>query len=287
MKKNILIIFVSIILFIIILFFLTHKPQKDHIYGSGIIEIKEVLVTSQIPGIITAIYANQGDSVKKGDTLVIIEHKELIAQKQEALAGLGLVRQTAKEIEIKEKNLTKDLERARNLYKAGELSEKELESIESQYEILNVQKEKIKAQIAQAEAKVSLISVQIEHTFILSPTNGIILNRYYESGEFVNPASPILKIGDISETYLKIYLSEKDLGRIRLGNRTRVYVDAYPEEHFSGEVTYISSEAEFTPKNIQTRDERAGLVFAVKITIHNPEKKLLPGMTADASIIEE
>ncbi len=287
MKKNILIILVPIILFIIIFFFLTHKPQKDLIYGSGIIEVKEVLVTSQIPGIIKAIYATEGDSVKIGDTLVIIEHKELIAQKQEALAGLSLARQTVKEIEIKEKDLIKDLERARNLYKAGELSQKELEAIESQYEILNVQKEKVKTQIAQAEAKVSLTNVQIEHAFILSPINGIILNRYYEPGEFVNPASPILKIGDISEAYLKIYLPEKDLGRTKLGSKARLYVDAYPGEHFSGEITYISSEAEFTPKNIQTRDERAGLVFAVKITIPNLDKKLLPGMTADASIIEE
>jgi len=257
------------------------------IYGSGIIEINELTIASKISGNIKAIFVNEGDEVNIGDTLVIIEHKELLAQKQEANAGLLAAEQSLKEIEIKGKNLLKNLERVRNLHKSGDISDKELENLESQYDILIVQEGGAKAQIEGAKARMSLINTQLDNACILSSLNGIVLNRYYEPVELVISGSSILKIGDLKTAYLKIYLSEKDLGCVHLGKRAEIYVDAYPKQIFSGEVTYISSEAEFTPKNIQTRDERAGLVFAIKITIPNPDAKLLPGMTADARIIEE
>ena len=94
----------------------------------------------------------------------------------------------------------------------------------------------------------------------------------------------MLKISDLTEVELIIYVSETELGGVRLGEKADVYVDAYPNKNFEGKVTYISPEAEFTPKNIQTKDERTKLVFAAKIKIQNPEFKLKPGMPADAEI---
>ncbi|MGQ9464854.1 MAG: HlyD family secretion protein [bacterium] len=287
MKKRFLLFFILIVLCAIILILSLNPRRKNMIYGSGIIEINQLTIASKISGNIKAIFVNEGDEVNIGDTLVIIEHKELLAQKQEANTGILAAEQTLKEIEIKEKDLLINLERMRNLHKSGDISDKELENFESQYDILIVQKGRAKAQIEGAKARMNLINTQLDNTCILSPLNGIVLARYYEPAEFVISGSPILKIGDLKTAYLKIYLSEKDLGRVHLHQRAEIYVDAYPKQVFSGEVTYISPEAEFTPKNIQTRDERAGLVFAIKITIPTPDTKLFPGMTADARIIEE
>ena len=102
----------------------------------------------------------------------------------------------------------------------------------------------------------------------------------------VVPGARLFKIGNLNDAWLKIYLVEKDIGKISLGAKAQVGVDAYPKEVFTGAVTWIAKEAEFTPKNIQTKEERTGLVFAVKISIPNPEQKLLPGMPADARILE-
>jgi len=96
-----------------------------------------------------------------------------------------------------------------------------------------------------------------------------------------------MRIGDFNIAHLKIFISERDIGRIRLGNKVQVSVDAYPDEIFWGEVVWIASKAEFTPRNIQTKDDRAQLVFAVKVKLSNEGEKLLPGMPADAKIVQD
>jgi HlyD family secretion protein len=285
-RKNIIFIILVLIIVILVLIF-SRKKEHNELKGSGIIEVNEVNIASKIPGRIKEIRVKEGYNVSCGDTLIIIEHKELLIQKNEANAGLLNAEQSLKEIMINKKELLKNLNRIRNLHKTGDVSDKELEAIETQYELLLIQEERAKSLIEQARARIELINTQLENAFITSPIDGVVLSKYYEPGELVNSGSPILKIGDLKTAWLKIYIMEKDLGRVHLGSKAEVFVDAYPSSVFNGEITWISSEAEFTPKNVQTREERANLVFAVKITIPNTDAKLLSGMTAEARVIEE
>jgi len=283
-KKNIFVVSAIVILGISIILFLTIKKSPD-LYGSGLIEVHEVEVATRVTGQIKKLNVHEGDFVEEGDTLVIIEHQELLAQKQEALASVDIAKQTIKEIELTKKDLEKNLQRIHNLYVTGDVPEKELENYEMRLQILITQEDKARAGLAVAQARLNLIQTQIENTYILSPLSGVVLTKNYETGELVLTGSRLLKIGDLSSAWLKVYLPGKDIGKISFGAQARVYVDAYPKEVFFGKVIWISSEAEFTPKNIQTKEERTGLVFAIKITIPNSNQKLLPGMPADAEII--
>jgi HlyD family secretion protein len=144
----------------------------------------------------------------------------------------------------------------------------------------------LRAGLKAARAQIDLAQAQLANAYILSPIAGVVLARNFEVGELVFPGAQILKIGDLKQAWLRIYVPEKQMGRIRLGKPAAVYADAYRGEKFTGKVTWIAREAEFTPKNIQVREERSQLVFAVKIAIENGDEKLLPGMPADAEICE-
>lgn len=287
MKGKLLIpVFALLAIIIIALVYLT-RPRKNSVYGSGMIEVEEVLVSSQLAGKIADMRAIEGASVRTGDTLVIIEHRELTAQQKESRAGQVIAAQSLKEIEERQKELEKNVVRLRNLHATGDIPDNELENIETQYSVIKTQREKAMAGLKASQARVELIESQIANAYVLSPRSGVILAKNFNQGELVMPASPLLRIGDLKTSWLKIYLSEKDMGKALLGAHAHIFVDAYPRQTFEGRVTWIASEAEFTPKNIQTKDERAHLVFAVKITIPNEEQKLMPGMPADANIIED
>jgi len=120
---------------------------------------------------------------------------------------------------------------------------------------------------------------------LYSPVNGTVLDTNLEVGEVAFPGTPILSIADISRPWIYIYVNETKLGLVKIGQEAKVFIDSYPGRAFKGKVVSISSKAEFTPKTIQTKEERVKLVFAVKISIENPERILKPGMPADAEII--
>jgi HlyD family secretion protein len=119
---------------------------------------------------------------------------------------------------------------------------------------------------------------------ILSPVDGIVLRKNLEVGEMANPGVPIVTLMKPSDLWVRAYVPEEEVGRIKVGSRAQVAVDAYPARRFPGRITEIASEAEFTPRNVQTRKERVNLVFRIKIAVDNPEGILKPGMPADADI---
>ncbi len=112
----------------------------------------------------------------------------------------------------------------------------------------------------------------------------MVLLKIREPGETVAPAQPIVRLGDLEHMRLRVYVPETEINRVKLGQRAEVTIDAAPGRRFEGEVTEISQEAEFTPKNVQTREQRVKLVFGVKIGLANPDRELKPGMPADARI---
>ncbi|MBI4331539.1 MAG: efflux RND transporter periplasmic adaptor subunit [Chloroflexi bacterium] len=140
------------------------------------------------------------------------------------------------------------------------------------------------AQVRQAESALPPLQTQREKMSIVSPANGSVSQKTARKGEFVLPGNAIVKVMDLETVTLKVFIPETNIGLLKLGSAAQVTVDSFRDRRFPGRVTFISPQAEFTPKDIQTKEERAKTVFAVKITLPNPEGILKPGMPADATI---
>ncbi|HEV8311056.1 MAG TPA: efflux RND transporter periplasmic adaptor subunit [Methylomirabilota bacterium] len=147
------------------------------------------------------------------------------------------------------------------------------------------QAEAARAQVAQAEAALAEAKARLADTRIDSPADGVVLRKNLEPGATATPGTPIVTLVNPGDLWLRGYIAETDLGRVRVGQAARITVDAFPGRPFDGRVSEIASEAEFTPRNVQTQKERVNLVFRVKITVANPDGRLKPGMPADAVIL--
>ena len=141
-----------------------------------------------------------------------------------------------------------------------------------------------RAQVSQAQAALALALSRLRETEITSPMRGVVLRKNLEVGETANPGVSILTLVDPRDLWLRAYVPETEIGRIKLGQAARIKIDAFRDRAFPGKITEIASEAEFTPKNVQTQKERVTLVFRIKIGVENPEGVLKPGMPADAEI---
>lgn len=141
-----------------------------------------------------------------------------------------------------------------------------------------------KAQIEQAQAQLAIVESQISDGTVLSPINGVVLVKSAEVGEILAAGTTVATLGDLDKPWLRGYIKEQDLGRVKLGTKAKISTDSYPGKAYWGRVSYISSEAEFTPKQIQTPEERVKLVYRIKIEIENPAHELKLNMPADAEI---
>jgi membrane fusion protein YbhG len=140
------------------------------------------------------------------------------------------------------------------------------------------------AQVVEAHAALAAAQARLAETRLVSPITGVVLRKNMEVGETANPRVPIVTLVDTADMWLRAYVPETDIGRVRVGQPATVSVDAYPGRTFAAQVSEIASEAEFTPKNVQTRKERVNLVFRIKIAVTNAGGVLKPGMPADAEI---
>jgi HlyD family secretion protein len=141
------------------------------------------------------------------------------------------------------------------------------------------------AQVRQAEAAVRLVDAQIAQLTLTAPMDGIVTSRSAQVGETATAGASLLTIANLDEVTLVIYVPENRVGQVRLGQEVEVQVDSFPSQVFVGKVSNIAGEAEFTPRNVQTQEERVNLVFAVKVSIPNADQKLKPGMPADATVL--
>jgi multidrug resistance efflux pump len=142
------------------------------------------------------------------------------------------------------------------------------------------------AEVARAEAALGVLEVQLEKLTLRSPTGGLVTGRMVQVGEMAVPGTSLITVADLDEVTLTVYIPEDEIGRVKVGQAVEVSVDSFPGKVFEGRVSYIASQAEFTPKNVQTQKERVNMVFAVKVKVPNPEHELKPGMPADAVIKE-
>jgi len=138
------------------------------------------------------------------------------------------------------------------------------------------------AQVESAAVALRLAEIQLNYSKLAAPFDGILISRNTESGEVVSPGQEVLSVADLSRMDLKVFVGETEIGKIRPGQKADVQIDSFPGRTFSGTVSYISPQAEFTPKIIQTQKERVKLVYMVKLSIPNPDLKLKPGTPADA-----
>jgi HlyD family secretion protein len=164
----------------------------------------------------------------------------------------------------------------------GEAVLKQAKSNLKMIEVKEKEVEAAQAHVRAAEASLRLAEVQLDFTRLTAPFQGIIANRNIEPGEVVSPGQEVISIADLSIVDLKIFIDETDMGNVKPGRPVNVKIDTFPDKIYKGKITFISPEAEFTPKIIQTQKERVKLVYLVKVAIANPDLELKPGMPADA-----
>jgi HlyD family secretion protein len=171
------------------------------------------------------------------------------------------------------------LKRAEAIFKAAQ--QRYNEAVEgSRKEDINI----ARANLNEASANLGLSQVNLSYTELLAPSNGVVTVRQAELGEVVAPGSPVVTLADLDHIWLRAYVAETDLGRIAWGQNVTITTDTYPGKQYHGRISFISSDAEFTPKSVQTYKERVTLVYRIKIDIDNPNHELKPGMPAEARV---
>ena len=164
-----------------------------------------------------------------------------------------------------------------------------LEEANANYEVVKKQEkiQRAEAQKQQAEAALRLAETRLGYATLCAPLSGVVLSENVEPGEYVAPGTPVVTIGDLENVWLRAYINETDLGRVKFGQEAIITTDTYRDKNYRGRVSFVASQAEFTPKNVQTQEERVKLVYRIKIDVPNPHRELKPGMPADAEILVE
>lgn len=201
------------------------------------------------------------------------------------------VKNEVKEAEARFKRTTEQF----RLLKAGprieqiRQSEAALQQAEAEYSLIKAGArqeviEQARAKLQLAEQDVQQAANLLGYTRLHSPGAGVVMSTSAEAGEYLNPATPVLTIGRSDAPWLRAYVTERMLGRIKLGDTVSVRTDSYPDKSYSGTVSYIGSQAEFTPKTVQTFEERVKLMYRIKVRLDDPDRELKPGMPADGEL---
>ena len=292
-KKCLKIFYLILITFV--LFIYCEKKNNDQITGSGTLEATEITISSKSNGQVLDILVKEGDQVQVGSVIAVVDTEKLVLQKQQIQAGLAEVNyhiSTAREginlAQEQVESITKKYQRIKKLQQEGAATQQQLDDIETMYNQSQTQLKTTQSNLKaaqmkkqQIEANLRLIESQIKDATIVSPASGIVINKFIEKGENVAMGLPIVTIADLKKLWIKLYVTAPQLGFIQLGEKAEIRVDSFPERRFEGKIIWISSKAEFTPKNIQTEEARADLVYAVKIDVPNPDLVLKIGMPAD------
>ena len=264
--------------------------RDSEIYdASGSFEATEIIVSSEVGGKILEMNIEEGDSVKGGAVLGQIDTVQLWLKKRQILATVRALEarrpELRKQIAAIEEQIsvqTREKERIERLLKAGAATGKQLDDINASISILTKQLDAQRSSLANTsgglteDASALMIQAdqlddQLKRSRITSPITGTILTKYAEAGEVTGAGKPLFKIADMDRMILKAYITSDILTQVKQGQSVKVYADFGEEgsREYEGKIVWISDKAEFTPKTIQTKDERANLVYAVKIAVKN------------------
>lgn len=291
--------------------------------ASGTVEATEAQLGFTAAGRIEAIHVREGDRIQAATELARLDRTELEARRAQAIAQVSVGRAQLTELErgsrpeevaqgraavaAKQETLLdaeRDLDRTRRLFEGGAVPRESLDKAAMSVEIARSQKtqteeqlslleqgprrERIdaqRAQVAQAQAAVQAIDAALANTIIVAPFDATVTVRHREPGEIVSPGAALLTLMNADDRWVRIYVPENRIGAVRMGMRASITSDTYPGKTYPGEVVFIASQAEFTPKTVQTTEERVKLVYAVKIRIlEDRDLELKPGMPADVRL---
>jgi HlyD family secretion protein len=257
--------------------------------AAGSFEATEVVVSAETVGKILDFPAREGQGVDRGQRLCSVDDAQLVFKRDQLRASLSALESRRPDVALQIASLEQQLatarterRRAENLLRADAANAKLLDDADAQVALLEKQlaaqlsslsrndralsdeASVLRLQIAEAEDQIAKSSVE-------SPVAGVVLVKYAEGGEFATIGKPLLKVADLGELHLRAYVAASQLSELKLGQRVRVFADYGEREarEYPGEIAWISEKAEFTPKSIQTRDERADLVYAVKVRVKN------------------
>lgn len=251
---------------------------------SGAVEVIEVEISPELSAKIIALHHREGDQVEEGDPLLDLDTSELETRLQEAEAARQAIEAEVSLYRTKMANAQRDYNRSLRLYQAKAISESAFDAARTAYQIAKDTHEASQHRYTEVQARIETLNVQLQKTHIVSPITGVVLERNVEAGEVVSPGMVLMTIGDTRRPWVRVYIGETDIGKVRIGQEAFVITDAYPDRRFPGTLRYIANEAEFTPKNVQTREERVKLVYEARVYLSNEEGILKPGMPADVSL---
>jgi HlyD family secretion protein len=278
------------------------------ISASGTIEGTDVNIGAEAAGRLKELRVDEGSRVRGGDTLAIIDDAEYQIQLRQAIANFasfeasyrlaveGARKEDIIQAEAAYQTAEADYNRMKDLLATQTITQKQYDEAYARYVTAQQTLGKLKRGSRPEEiegarrkkdlaaAQVDLLKKKVRDCTVTSPSAGTVTLRAVEPGELVAAGMNILRVTYLEKVKLTIYVNELELGKIRLGQKARVVIDSDPGRSFEGTVTYISPSAEFTPKNVQTKEERTKLVFGVKIEVNNPDGALKPGLPADATI---
>lgn len=293
---------------------------SGEIRASGTVEATEADLGFQMAGRIGWIGPREGARVATGEEVARLDQEELLARKRAAEAQVEAARAVLEEMtagsrpeEIAEgraalrgaeerlADAQRDLARTRRLFEGGAVSQEMMDKAETAAQVAESavdqarervrileegpRQERVAAQraaVAQADAAVAQVNAALSNSVVIVPFPGVVTLRHREPGETVSPGVPVLTVMDPEDRWVRIYVREDRIGEVRLGQEATIRADTYPDRSYRGEVVFISSEAEFTPRNVQTTEERVKLVYAVKVRItEDPSYDLKAGIPAD------
>lgn len=251
---------------------------------SGTVEVTEVEISPELSAKIVILHHREGDEVKEGDPLLDLDRSDLETRLRQAEAARRAAAAQVSLARARMENAQRDYNRNLQLYQAKVISASSYDAIKTAYEVAKNTYDASQNQYKGAQSQVETLQVQLQKTHICSPITGVVLERSVEAGEVIFPGIVAMTIGDLRNPWVRVYIGEPDIGKVRIGQQAFVVTDAYPKRQFSGTLRYIASEAEFTPKNVQTREERVKLVYEARVYLSNEEGILKPGMPADVTL---
>jgi HlyD family secretion protein len=255
------------------IYFHAEKLNSDYtVKVSGNIEATEIRLSFQVPGRLAERLVDEGYSVKKNQVLARLDKDELTKIKEQAQAGLA---QAQSDYQLQQKQSI----RMADLRKNDAVSVQDNDLAQANFEVA-------KAKLQSAQRALELAEIRLNYADLASPVDGFVTVKSADVGEVLQAGSPVLTVVDLNDIWLTAYVNETDLGRVKLNQPVEVKTDTYPDKKYTGRISFISQEAEFTPKQIQTAEERVKLVYRIKVVLANPNLELKPGMPADGYIIE-
>lgn len=257
--------------------------------ASGVFEATEVVVSSETSGKILSLNVNEGDNLKAGGVYGLVDTIQLVLKKDQLLAGINAALSRKQDIPMQTASIRQQIatqknerERVKRLIAANAANTKQLDDINSAIAILSRQLEALEnslmqgnsvvdAEVVTLKTQIAQIDDQLGRCHITSPISGTVLAKYAQAGELTAAGKPLFKVADIGNMFLRAYITASQLTELKIGQRVMIYADSGDKGYkvYEGEITWISDKSEFTPKTIQTRDERANLVYAVKISFYN------------------